>query len=89
MLKKDTLRMLRRIYKQVDQDEQCPIDQINAGLKAMYGQDLLNKTEAAKFLNISVSTFDKRLAAGIYPPGIKRGNETLKWKRTDLEKRLS
>ena len=84
-IKNDTLRLLRWLYKKVQNDECASTEGINAALSAMYGNEMLNKTEASEFLGIAVSTFNKYLADGAIPPGIKKRNECLKWRVADLE----
>lgn len=85
-VKEDTLRLIRRVYKMVKNDD-CPsVEALHAGLLAMCGNETLNKTEAAKYLGIAVSTFNKYIASGAIPCGEKKRNECLKWKVSDLDK---
>ena len=83
--KEETLRFIRWMYKKVKNDECASVESVNAAFSAMYGSETLNKTEAAAFLGIAVSTFNKYLAAGTIPPGTKKRNECLKWRISDLE----
>lgn len=85
-IKEDTKRLLRKVYRMVDNDQCVAIESLNEGLNAMFESEMLNKTEAARYLGIAVSTFNKWMAEGIIPPGTKKRNECIKWKMSDLKR---
>lgn len=83
-LKEDTKRLIRKVYHMVDKDE-CPsLESLNEGLNAMYGSEMLNKTQAARYLGIAVSTFNKYMSEGLIPKGVKKQNECIKWSVSSL-----
>ena len=84
-VKEDTKRLLRKVYRMVDNDQCVAIESLNEGLNAMFENEMLNKTEAAHYLGIAVSTFNKYMAEGIIPPGTKKRNECIKWKMSVLK----
>lgn len=47
---------------------------------------LLNGHQAAQFLNLSRSTFDRMVASGKVPKSVKVPGIGRRWKRTDLER---
>lgn len=49
---------------------------------------LMTKYEACELLNISRSTFDRRVSDGTYPKGVsKQGSKELFWRECDLVKK--
>ncbi|HCK4362941.1 TPA: AlpA family phage regulatory protein [Pseudomonas aeruginosa] len=47
--------------------------------------DLLRRVEIAKMLRIAIPTFDRWLALGLFPKGIKFTSNCVVWKRSTVE----
>lgn len=76
--------LLRKLLVMVKNDKCEPTEDSVALLKKMVVQKL-NRTEAAKYIGVSVSSFNKLIAAGAISTGVKEANECIKWRTDELD----
>lgn len=55
-----------------------------AALERLLGADLVTRTEAARLLGVSPSTFDRLRARGAVPPPSAGTQRAPRWRRSDL-----
>ena len=78
------LTLIKKAYNMVKNDKCDPTDESINLLRKMCVRKL-NKTQAAKYIGVSVSTFNKLVAGGLISQGTKEANECLKWQTDELD----